>query len=545
MTHASLTKRISPKPRRYETLAAAAERMDFSVRTLRRRIADGQLPTYRSAPRLIRVDPAHVDGLMVRIPPWTFNLRCPLSCPLRCLLDPSSPQVPWLCTVAANDWLTLLMRGRQGDEPATGTSRPDRRRNLASSTRSPPELHLVSNVKTGVYRRPPTSYARPAGRVDLKPLKCADQRHTSIQKSLDWSSTCCFLTAVRGSDFVPEAYQGYPPGLQWFEMVPEPGNPYDAFAVALDLDGQLAGYIAAGLARSWQWKVLSLNASGSACYVPGRIDDMGAVVCLPPNSDALDSVVHLDERLAEIEALYRDLPDWARAEIESESFLEIRSSKVWREWTQRRHMVTAIHLPEDFADARENTLLTIFLIKKRCHLREIRQEERRRVAEERKARALAEAAARKAERERVKAEKRAAGVAALLETGGNLTAAARRSDIGEGVLRRIRNEEGMSPPGSTGAKSRVVTAQLALELFEKGQSRSVIAEHLGVGIPRVKELLSLARFLRDPRSDPQRYQLAARARLERWTKSSAPSGVRFRRAMTDARDLDDVEKWPG
>ncbi|MCM3555904.1 helix-turn-helix domain-containing protein [Janibacter melonis] len=54
--------------RRFETLAAAAERTGFSVRTLRRRISEGQLPAYRSGPRSIRVDPADVDRLMVRIP---------------------------------------------------------------------------------------------------------------------------------------------------------------------------------------------------------------------------------------------------------------------------------------------------------------------------------------------------------------------------------------------------------------------------------------------------------------------------------------------
>lgn len=54
--------------RRFETLVSAAERTGFSVRTLRRRIAEGKLPAYRSGPRSIRVDPADVDRLLVRIP---------------------------------------------------------------------------------------------------------------------------------------------------------------------------------------------------------------------------------------------------------------------------------------------------------------------------------------------------------------------------------------------------------------------------------------------------------------------------------------------
>lgn len=68
MTPMSRNTTAVPEPRRYETLAAAAERTGFSVRTLRRRIAEGQLPAYRSGPRSIRVDPTDVDRLLVRIP---------------------------------------------------------------------------------------------------------------------------------------------------------------------------------------------------------------------------------------------------------------------------------------------------------------------------------------------------------------------------------------------------------------------------------------------------------------------------------------------
>lgn len=54
--------------RRFESLVAAAERTGMSPRTLRRRVAEGKLPAYRSGPRLLRVDAEDVDRLMVRIP---------------------------------------------------------------------------------------------------------------------------------------------------------------------------------------------------------------------------------------------------------------------------------------------------------------------------------------------------------------------------------------------------------------------------------------------------------------------------------------------
>ena len=54
--------------REFESLSSAAERTGLSIRTLRRRIASGDLCAYRSGARIIRVDPDDVDRMMVRMP---------------------------------------------------------------------------------------------------------------------------------------------------------------------------------------------------------------------------------------------------------------------------------------------------------------------------------------------------------------------------------------------------------------------------------------------------------------------------------------------
>jgi excisionase family DNA binding protein len=60
---------MTSKPRRqFESLSDAAERTGLSTKTLRRRIAAGQLTAYRNGPRVIRLDPNDVDRLMMRIP---------------------------------------------------------------------------------------------------------------------------------------------------------------------------------------------------------------------------------------------------------------------------------------------------------------------------------------------------------------------------------------------------------------------------------------------------------------------------------------------
>ncbi len=57
--------------RQFESLSQAAERIGLSTRTLRRRIAAGDLAAYRNGPRVIRLDPDDVDRHMVRVPTAT------------------------------------------------------------------------------------------------------------------------------------------------------------------------------------------------------------------------------------------------------------------------------------------------------------------------------------------------------------------------------------------------------------------------------------------------------------------------------------------
>lgn len=54
--------------RTFETIASAARRHHVSTRTIRRRIADGRIPAYRSGPKLVRLDPREVDALLRPIP---------------------------------------------------------------------------------------------------------------------------------------------------------------------------------------------------------------------------------------------------------------------------------------------------------------------------------------------------------------------------------------------------------------------------------------------------------------------------------------------
>ena len=58
---------------RYESLAQAAERTGISRKTLRRRIASGQLPVFSSGRRILRVRPEDVDAMLR--PFWMVEWR--------------------------------------------------------------------------------------------------------------------------------------------------------------------------------------------------------------------------------------------------------------------------------------------------------------------------------------------------------------------------------------------------------------------------------------------------------------------------------------
>ena len=58
----------SIKPGAFISLSAAADMLGISVHTLRRRIAAGELPAFRTGRRIIRVRVSDLEDLLKRIP---------------------------------------------------------------------------------------------------------------------------------------------------------------------------------------------------------------------------------------------------------------------------------------------------------------------------------------------------------------------------------------------------------------------------------------------------------------------------------------------
>jgi excisionase family DNA binding protein len=58
----------STKPGAFISLSGAAEMLGLSVKTVRRRIADGELPAFRTGHRIIRIRVSDLETMLRRIP---------------------------------------------------------------------------------------------------------------------------------------------------------------------------------------------------------------------------------------------------------------------------------------------------------------------------------------------------------------------------------------------------------------------------------------------------------------------------------------------
>lgn len=61
------------KARRLTSIADAAAYLDCSERTIRRRVASGQLTAYRLGPRLLRIDLDELDAALLKPIPTAGN----------------------------------------------------------------------------------------------------------------------------------------------------------------------------------------------------------------------------------------------------------------------------------------------------------------------------------------------------------------------------------------------------------------------------------------------------------------------------------------
>ena len=353
-------------------------------------------------------------------------------------------------------------------------------------------------MTSGVYTPPPGEYSRPEGKYWLRVENFNYDNHY-----------------VRGAIYHQPALVEFTSGQSLdVELVPEPGNPHDPWAVAFHVSGQRIGYLASDFADEMHEFVAGHNRRGRAVYASGEVrvrpeDGVKmATVFLPwwPEREAfqVDSGVpaECDALLALLTGEVRERAMATSQNLSDQDARLIRSKR-----SSAPHLVWS---------NRGGNQIPVALRLRLIDLDMERKEEERRVR----------AAAREVLRE-VKRQERAAKLEAreaLLEArealdesirqlareGVSKAAIAARLNCSETKVRSTLQRAGLTASNANVASrnERLDRATQALALQKDGFTRREIAQVFDCSFETIKGLLKDAKFFQDPSSDLGRQRRA-------------------------------------
>lgn len=345
-------------------------------------------------------------------------------------------------------------------------------------------------MRSSVYKPPPGEYIRPLGQYLLE----VDE-HGSFDNHY-----------VRGAFQHQGHLKRYKNAARVLvELVPEPGNPHDPWAVAFHLDGQRIGYVAASYANGLHEYVAAHNRQGRAVYAYGKIrvdpgeSERRATVFLPWWQDQLEfqeasGVIEDCDSL--IEALPTDMR--LRAMRTSQELAPADIRFIWNKKSWAPDLVWSIRSQIPVALRRR----LIELDRKRAEQERVaaaREREKARIAKSEELAARREAK----EQERNQIED---SICRLAEAGHSKTAIARMLGCSESRVRSVLTKSVVAAVDANeeSRRSRLARGARALEMQREGITRKDIAMALGCGLETVKRLLKDAKFFETPTTDPDR-----------------------------------------
>lgn len=347
----------------------------------------------------------------------------------------------------------------------------------------------------GAYTPPPGEYSRPKDKYWLRVQNSNYDNHY-----------------VRGAVYHQPALDEFGNGQSLdIELVPEPGNPHDPWAVAFHSSGQRIGYVASDFADEMHEFVAGHNRRGRAVYASGKVSvrpEDGvkqATVLLPwwPERKVfqVDSGVH-----AECDALLALLTDEVRERaMETSQGLSTEDARLIRsKKSAAPHLVWS---------KRGGNQIPVALRLRLIDLDIARKEEERRVRDV--ARESARESAREAKRQEraTKEEAREAfdeSIRQLARKGVNKSAIAAKLNCSETKVRSTLQRAGLTAANANEASrnERLDRARHALSLQKDGFTRKEIAQTFDCSFDTIKGLLKDAKFFEDPSSDLGRQQRA-------------------------------------
>ncbi|MDF9277596.1 hypothetical protein P4U43_07320 [Arthrobacter sp. EH-1B-1] len=342
------------------------------------------------------------------------------------------------------------------------------------------------------YTPPPREYIRPGGRymIELGGASTFDNHF------------------VRGAFFHGSVLADYRRRTSiTVELVPEPGNPHDPWAVAFHVEGRRIGYMASAFAAGVHEYVAGHNRLGRAVQARGEVrvhpetDARSAIVFLPwwRNQDRF----HRDSGIpAECNALIDDLP----AEI------QLRAMQTSQDLAKIdvRAIRSREHLAPGLVWSKRRGVQIPFALRQQLIFRDKERKEEARQqriaatkdAERAKLLKMAREAEEKRDLER--------SITELASQGLPKTAIARALKCSEHQVRSLLRARGIPAPDANeiSRSARLNRCHQALALQQDGLTRNEIAQFMGCSFETVKGMLKDAKFFEHPSSDPQRLERA-------------------------------------
>ncbi|MGP0224107.1 hypothetical protein [Paenarthrobacter sp. NCHU4564] len=355
-------------------------------------------------------------------------------------------------------------------------------------------------VVDGVYTPPPDEYVRPTGRywLNVTGLERFDNHF------------------VRGASYHQDVLGRFVDGQELeVELVPEPGNPHDPWAVAFHVKRRRIGYMASDHADGMHEYIAGHNRHGRGVYAAGKVrvrPEDGArlvTVFLPwwPERDEFEEDSGVP---AECDLLLNALSQDERERIMQKS--QDLSKADARLIRTKRHLAPHLVWKKSRSARIPNAL--------RFRLIELDRERRRREQE------LLQAAreeAREAKRQEKAAKAEAiirareileASICHLARQGVGTAAIAREVNCSDSKVRSTLQRAGLAANNANDVarNERLQRGQRALILQKGGHTRNQIAQILGCGFDTVKDMLKDAKFFSEPASDTERLDRALAVR---------------------------------
>lgn len=220
--------------------------------------------------------------------------------------------------------------------------RLDRKLTLGTPNQEELRGRVAKSLPGTGWDRPEGEYERPENAYELVTFEQA--RATDPGLRGNWDSREYYWTYVAGVGYHEQALRKLPKRTwEWFELVPEPGNPHDCDAVAVDLKGVRVGYLQASTAYGIQADVRYLNGDNKACFVPGIVRDREYINIVLPARATMRA--HVDDGLVaeEMARLWNALPQDVRDQIVADRFE--MTAETARAVVERRHLAPHLGFP--------------------------------------------------------------------------------------------------------------------------------------------------------------------------------------------------------